>query len=180
MGNLGGLGRDVQCEHGCSGVGDPPAPSVTTGLLGSVCWLGPELAGGGCHHRTASQSAAARGGLYTRPGALRAGGLSVVLSSPCLGLGCCWGAQARGGLLGLQDGTDARQLGARPWSGGWLPGGRPRPRCVLVWAEPCRGCGGGVASCWWVCLGAEPAVPPWPSAHSLALTAFLLCRCCQV
>lgn len=175
----GGWGGTCSVNTGAQVLGTPPPPPLRRGswalCAGSaLSWLGVGVTTG------LPLSLRQQGEACTRPGALRAGGLSVVLSSPCLGLGCCWGAQARGGLLGLQDGTDARQLGARPWSGGWLPGGRPRPRCVLVWAEPCRGCGGGVASCWWVCLGAEPAVPPWPSAHSLALTAFLLCRCCQV
>lgn len=61
----GGWGGTCSVNTGAQVLG---APSVTTGLLGSVCWLGPELAGGGCHHRTASQSAAARGGLYPSRG----------------------------------------------------------------------------------------------------------------
>lgn len=173
----------MQCEHGCSGVGDPPPPparSVTTGLLGSVCWLGPELAGGGCHHRTASQSAAARGGLYPSRGSPSRGtecGLVQPVPWPGLLLG-----GAGPGRPPRPAGWDRRETvggSALVW---WVAAWRLAPPqvCPRVGGACAGGVVWGVPSCWWVCLGAEPAVPPWPSAHSLALTAFLLCRCCQV
>ena len=130
---------------GAQVLGTPPP--ITTGLLGSVCWLGPELAGGGCHHRTACQSAAARGGLYPSRGPPSRGTeCGLVQPGPWPGLllaGAGTGRPRRPAGWGRRETAGGSALVWRVAA--WGPVAELAPRVSLCGWGLCRGCGVGRA-----------------------------------